>query len=76
MNAGKKLNGRKRHIVVDTSGLLLVTVITAANVQTSGAFVLWAMVGPMVRRLAPSSGPWPWSSRRALGATASTQNTF
>ncbi len=38
--------------------------------ETSEAFVHWAMVGLMVRRLAPSSGPRPWSSRRALGATA------
>jgi transposase len=29
----KKVNGRKRHIAVDTSGLLLAVVITAANVQ-------------------------------------------
>jgi transposase len=32
-DAGKKVNGRKRHIVVDTIGLLLVIVVTAANVQ-------------------------------------------
>ena len=29
----KKINGRKRHIAVDTGGLLLAVVITAANVQ-------------------------------------------
>jgi transposase len=32
-DAGKKINNRKRPIVVDTLGLLLVAVITAANVQ-------------------------------------------
>ena len=32
-DAGKKVNGRKRHIVVDTLGLLLVVIVTAANVQ-------------------------------------------
>ena len=32
-DAGKKTNGRKRHIVVDTIGLLLVVVVTAACVQ-------------------------------------------
>ncbi|MEU4781519.1 transposase [Micromonospora sp. NPDC023633] len=32
-DAGKKVNGRKRHIVVDTTGLLLVVVITSAGVQ-------------------------------------------
>jgi transposase len=32
-DAGKKTNGRKRHIVVDTMGLLLLVVITSAGVQ-------------------------------------------
>ena len=32
-DAGKKVNGRKRHIVVDTIGLLVIVMITAANVQ-------------------------------------------
>ena len=32
-DAGKKVNGRKRHIVVDTMGLLLLVVITSASVQ-------------------------------------------
>jgi transposase len=32
-DAGKKTNGRKRHIVVDTIGLLVIVLVTAANVQ-------------------------------------------
>lgn len=32
-DAGKKINGRKRHIVVDTLGLLLTVVVTVASVQ-------------------------------------------
>jgi putative transposase len=32
-DAGKRVNGRKRHIVVDTLGLLLLVLVTAANVQ-------------------------------------------
>jgi transposase len=32
-DAAKKVNGRKRHIVVDTLGLLLIVMVTAANVQ-------------------------------------------
>jgi transposase len=32
-DAGKKINGRKRHIVVDTLGLLLVVMVTVASVQ-------------------------------------------
>src|SRR5919204_3630413 len=31
-DAGKKVNGRKRHVLVDTLGLLLGVVVTAANV--------------------------------------------
>lgn len=33
VDGGKKVRGRKRHIVVDTMGLLLVVVVTAANVD-------------------------------------------
>jgi transposase len=32
-DAGKKINGRKRHIVVDTIGLMLVVMVTAASIQ-------------------------------------------
>ncbi|BEP84962.1 MULTISPECIES: IS5 family transposase [unclassified Variovorax] len=32
-DAGKKVKGRKRHLVVDTLGLLLAVTVTAANVQ-------------------------------------------
>lgn len=36
-DAGKKVNGRKRHIAVDTLGLLLVVLVTAAGVQDRDA---------------------------------------
>jgi transposase len=32
-DAGKKINGRKRHIAVDTNGLLLAVVVTVAGIQ-------------------------------------------
>jgi putative transposase len=32
-DAGKKVSGRKRHIVVDTLGLLLIVIVTSASVQ-------------------------------------------
>ena len=32
-DAGKKVKGRKRHILVDTLGLLLVVVVHSAEVQ-------------------------------------------
>jgi len=36
-DAGKKVGGRKRHIVVDTLGLLLVVIVTSASVQDRDA---------------------------------------
>lgn len=44
-DAGKKVNGRKRHIAVDTIGLLLVVLITPASVQDRDAAraLLWAL---------------------------------
>ncbi|MGQ5656106.1 IS5 family transposase [Streptomyces sp. EKR5.2] len=36
-DGGKKVNGRKRHIVVDTLGLLLVVMVTAASVTAREA---------------------------------------
>jgi transposase len=46
-DAGKKINGRKRHIAVDVMGLLLAVVITAANLQDRDAakFLLWRLRG-------------------------------
>ena len=42
-DAGKKVSGRKRHIVVDTTGLLLAVVVHAANIQDrDGARVVLA----------------------------------
>src|SRR5690348_15576344 len=43
-DAGKKINGTKRHIAVDTLGLLLTVLVTAASVQDrdAGKPVTWA----------------------------------
>jgi transposase len=44
-DAGKKINGRKRHVVVDSLGLLLAVIVTAASVQDrDGAFRLLALL--------------------------------
>ena len=44
-DAGKKINGTKRHIAVDTMGLLLAVIVTAANVQDrDGAAPLLSLV--------------------------------
>jgi transposase len=44
-DAGKKINGRKRHIAVDTLGLLLVVLVTAGSVQDrdGGRALLWRL---------------------------------
>lgn len=44
-DAGKKVNGRKRHIAVDTGGLLLTVIVTAASIQDrDAAYRLLAVV--------------------------------
>lgn len=51
-DAGKKLNGRKRHVAVDTLGLLLHVVVHAANVQDrDGARLLLTRMRGQFHRL-------------------------
>ena len=51
-DGGKLVNGRKRHILVDTMGLLLMVVVTAANVQDQkGARLLLAALATRFRRV-------------------------
>ena len=46
-DAGKKINGRKRHLAVNTGGLLLTVLVTAASVQDRDAAkpLLWNLMG-------------------------------
>jgi len=51
-DGGKKINGRKRHIVVDTLGLLLCVVVHAASVQDyEGAKSVLSRIKDRYRRL-------------------------
>lgn len=51
-DAGKKINGRKRHIAVDTLGLLLCVVVTAASTQDrDGARLLLERLATSYRRV-------------------------
>ena len=51
-DAGKQVNGRKRHILVDTLGLLLTVVVTVASVQDrDGAKRLLARLGGACKKL-------------------------
>jgi putative transposase len=44
-DAGKNVNGRKRHIIVDTTGLLLAILVTGAHIQDrdGGRALIWAI---------------------------------
>lgn len=59
-DAGKKVNGRKRHIVTDTTGLLLAVLVTAASVQDrDAARLLLSTIGlcfPTVSKVWADSG--------------------
>lgn len=52
-DAGKKVNGRKRHIVTDTCGWLLAVLVTGAHVQDrdAGRLLMWVLrtVFPTIR---------------------------
>ena len=59
-DAGKKIKGKKRHILVDTVGLLLHAVIHPASIQDrdSGALVLATLFGsfPFLKKLFADGG--------------------
>ena len=51
-DGGKKINGRKRHILVDTLGLLLVVAVSAACVQDrDGAKLIFHRMGGICKKL-------------------------
>ena len=53
VDAGKKTNGRKRHVLVDTLGLLLLVIVTAASVQDrDGAKLVFGRARTRYPRLA------------------------
>jgi putative transposase len=51
-DAGKKINGSKRHLLVDSMGLLLAVLVTAASVQDrDGARLLLSQLGGACKKL-------------------------
>lgn len=49
-DAGKKIKGRKRHILVDTMGLLIAVVVHSADIQDrDGAKLVFKETGPQAR---------------------------
>ena len=59
-NAGKKINGKKRHILVDRQGLLMHAIVHAADVQDrdGGALLMATLLGafPFLSRLFADGG--------------------
>ena len=62
---GKRTRGRKRHIVVDTLGLLLVVMVTSASVQSATAARRSWNAWP------PASTPSRWSGLMPVTPTTS-----
>src|SRR3712207_9210579 len=59
-DAGKKVKGKKRHVLVDTQGLLMQAVIHAADIQDrdGGVLLMGALFGlyPFLLKLYADSG--------------------
>lgn len=70
---GKKVTGRKRHIVVDTLGLVLVVLVTAGHVQDASAArdVLQALFDRLSALQA-----WRWNGLRKLWADGGYRGTL
>lgn len=56
-DAAKQIKGRKRHLLVDTMGLLLLVVVTAASVQErDGARLIFQRLARQLQETAPDLG--------------------
>jgi putative transposase len=64
-DGGKKINGRKRHIIVDTMGLLMVVAVTSANVDdgTGAPEVLKKLSAEHTSRLDEIRGDGKYNNR-------------
>jgi transposase len=71
-DAGKKINGTKRHLAVDALGLLLTVLVTAASVQDRDAArpLLWNL-----RRAFPPSS-WPGLTEATRGSWSPGPKTW
>lgn len=59
-DAAKKVKGRKRHLLVDTLGLVLMVVVHSAGIQDrDGARLVLALAHRLFPRLARGYGPTP-----------------
>jgi putative transposase len=77
-DGGKKINGRKRHIIVDTLGLLLVVLVTSANADdgSTAPQVLAKLTAEHRRRLDEIRGDSKYRNRKLDAYLATTQATY
>ena len=77
-DAGKKIKGKKRHILVDTQGLLMHAVIHAADIQDrdGGVLVMASLFGlyPFLLKLYADGGYQGPQFQAALAASCSQVN--
>src|ERR1035437_864259 len=77
-DAGKKIKGKKRHILVDTQGLLIHAIVHAADIQDrdGGAFVMATMFGlyPFLMKLYADGGYQGPLFRRAVAKVMARVN--
>src|SRR6202034_411257 len=77
-DAGKKIKGKKRHILVDTQGLLMHALVHAADIQDrdGGALVMATLFGmfPFLLKLYADDGYQGPIFRRALKKVMSRVN--
>ena len=58
-DGGKKIKGRKRHLIVDTLGLVMIVVVTAANISDpQGARLIFTRLAALPQRIARLSLIW------------------
>ncbi len=77
-DGGKKVNGRKRHIVVDTMGLLLVVLVTSANADdgTTAPEVLRRLTAEHRSRLDEVRGDGKYNNRTLDRYVAATSVSY
>ena len=77
-DGGKKVNGRQRHIIVDTMGLLLVVLVTAANADdgTTAPQVLAKLTEEHRRRLDEVRGDSKYRNRKLAAYLVESQATY
>ena len=67
-DAGKKIKGKKRHLLVDTEGLLLCAIMADMQDRDGGVLLMSTMFGlfPFLLKLYADSGYWGRSFDRGL----------